>query len=188
MKRPPHPRQCSLARFFLVFLQIGVSSFGSNVAYAHRLLVDDWEWLGSDEFTDIWSICQVLPGPNIINWAIIVGMRFRGAPGAMAAVLGMILMPIVIVMALGLLYSAYGDRPEVHGFLRGIAPVAAGMLTATVARMAMTPRLRSWLAVFPLLAFLAVMAGLPLLMILCALAPLSIAAVWARHAKAKTGP
>jgi chromate transporter len=176
------PRDLSLGELFIAFLKIGVSGFGGTMVYGRRMMVEDWRWLTDDEFTDIWSLCQVLPGPNILNWSVCVGGRFRGAAGSFVAVMGMILAPISIVMVLGVLHSLYGQQPAVQAVLRGIAPVAAGLLVATALKMAATPRLRSWVAIFTVLAFLAVVAAkLPLLVILGALLPLSVAATWARR-------
>ena len=178
MRHPSHG-PLRLSELFIAFLKIGVSGFGGTMVYARRMMVEEWRWLTPDEFTDIWSLCQLLPGPNVINWAVCVGARFRGAAGAVSAVLGMILAPIAIVMILALLHSLYGDRPEVHALLRGIAPVAAGLLVATAIKMALTPRLYSWIAIFAIVSFLAVVAArLSLALVLGVLIPLSIAGAW----------
>ncbi len=171
----------SLAEVFWAFLKIGISGFGSTVVHARRMMVEEWRWLSAAEFDDIWSVCQALPGPNVVNWALCVGARFRGAAGAATAVLGIIGAPILIVMLLGLLHSLYGNRPEVHALLRGVSPVAAGLILSTAVKMAMGPRLRSWMAIFPVLSFCAVVVfKLSLGMILAVLLPLSVLAAWFR--------
>jgi chromate transport protein ChrA len=85
-------------------------------------------------------------------------------------------------MLLGWLHTVYGNRPEVHALLRGVSPVVAGLIFSTATKMALGPRLRSWLAIFPVLSFCAVVwARLPLATVLGICLPLSIAAAWLRE-------
>jgi len=46
--------------------------------FARRMLVEERRWLNAEEFTDVLSLCQLLPGPNIVNVAVCVGARFHG--------------------------------------------------------------------------------------------------------------
>src|SRR4051812_44795030 len=71
-----------------VFLQVSLCGFGGGLALAHRIVVDDRQWLTEPEFADIVSLCQFLPGPNIIGIAVCTGTRLRGAAGALAAAAG----------------------------------------------------------------------------------------------------
>ena len=73
---------------FFAFLTIGLSGFGGVLPWARRELVDRRGWLAAEAFNDILALCQSLPGPNIVNLSVVVGGRFAGAAGALAAVLG----------------------------------------------------------------------------------------------------
>lgn len=178
----------TLAQVFMAFLKIGLSGFGSTVVHARRLMVEQWRWLSAAEFDDIWARCQALPGANVVNWSVCVGARFHGASGSVVAVLGIIGAPVLIVMLLGWMHSQYGNRPEIQAMLRGVSPVVAGLIFSTATKMAMGPRLRSWMAVFPLLSFGAVvLAKLPLATVLGVGLPLAIAAAWYRERRAARG-
>lgn len=178
--------QISLWRLFIAFAQIGLSGFGSTVVYARHVVVEDWKWMTEDEFLDSWALCQLVPGPNMVNWSICVGSRFRGIAGALAAALGLVVPPVGIALLLGALHTRYGDVPAIQAALKGIAATAAGLLIATAVKMAATRRMLSWLAVFAVFAFLAVgVARVSLALVLAVLMPLSILAAWLKARRAR---
>ena len=83
---PPatHP-DLSLSELFLGFAKISVSSFGFHPPWALRLIVDEKKWMTPEEFNETFSLSQFLPGPNVVNMAVVFGSRMRGAPGAAVA-------------------------------------------------------------------------------------------------------
>ena len=87
-----------------VFLQVSLCGFGGGLALAHRIVVDERQWLTEPEFADIVSLCQFLPGPNIIGIAVCTGTRLRGAAGAIAAAAGFLVIPWGLGLAAGLLF------------------------------------------------------------------------------------
>lgn len=168
-----------VADLFMGFFMAGISGFGGVLPFARRMIVEERRWLTPAEFTDMWSLCQFLPGPNIINMSLALGMRYRGFPGAVACVLGLVGAPFLIMVGIGALYTQYGYVPEVRAVLRGIAAVAAGLFVAMAFKMAGSTRDRSWLMVFAVLAFAGIgLARLPLATVLLTLAPLSIGFAW----------
>lgn len=175
----------SPGELFYAFMKLGLQGFGGVLPVARHTLVDSYRWLTMDEFTDIVSRCQALPGPNIVNVSICIGARHFGARGAWAACSGILAVPFVVVLLLGVLYSGYAQVPAVASALRGVSAVAAGLIIATALRMAASPRMRSWRAVFGILAFGAVSyLRLPLALVLAVGVPVSIAAAWAGRKKA----
>jgi chromate transporter len=169
----------TVRELFAGFFGVGVSGFGGVLPWARRMLVEERRWLGPDEFTDVLSLCQFLPGPNIVNVAVTVGARFHGVRGALAAVVGLMAAPFAIVVALGALYTTYGHVPAVEATIRGISAVAAGLLVAMALKMAHTGFTR-WSAVIVAAAVFGgiALARFPLLAVLAVVAPLSVAAVW----------
>ena len=165
---------------FLRFTQVGVSGFGGVMPWARRMLVEERRWLSAEEFSEALSLCQLLPGPNIINMAMYVGTRFRGARGALAALMGLLGAPFAVVLLLGALFTHYGDLPAVAAAFRGISAAAAGLIVAMGLKMAASPRLRSPMAAFALAAFAAVaLVRMPLGLFLVIAAPASVAgAAW----------
>ncbi len=75
---------------FFTFLRITLLAFGGAIAWVHRTVVVEKRWLTEEEFGETLSLCQFLPGPNITNFAVVVGMRFRGLAGALAGLAGLI--------------------------------------------------------------------------------------------------
>lgn len=88
-----------------------------------------------EEFNAQLGLCQFLPGPNVINLAVVVGKRYQGLLGAIIAPLGLLAGPLAVVLLLALIYDHYGSLPLAQGMLRGIAAVGCGLLFATAWRM-----------------------------------------------------
>jgi chromate transporter len=159
------------------FLAVSLFGFGGGIVWARRIAVERRGWLGEAEFLDIVSLCQFMPGPNVVGVAVCVGARLRGAVGALAALAGFLLIPWTVGLALGAICLEYAHTPLLRNILGGISATAAGLLVATGLRLLLPHRRRPAVIVFAVLA-LALMAfsKLPLLVVLFMLAPLSIAA------------
>lgn len=121
---------------FWSFFWISTSGFGGALPWAERILVEERRWLTSAAFADLLALCQFVPGPNIVNVAVVIGARSCGIPGAVAGVAGLILPAFVLVVAAGALYDAFGGSPIVRSALNGLAAAAAGVLIALVPRLA----------------------------------------------------
>ena len=101
------------AELFLGFLSIGARSFGGVLPSAHYVMVEQRHWLTPEDFTETIGLCQVLPGPNIGNVAILLGKRWLGLRGAIVAFLGLFALPYLWVLVLALLYTRWAARPLV---------------------------------------------------------------------------
>ncbi|GGF35310.1 chromate transporter [Aliidongia dinghuensis] len=164
---------------FLGFLTVGVQGFGGVLPWARRMIVEERHWLSEVEFTDLLSLCQLLPGPNIVNLSIALGNRFAGPLGSLAAVTGLLAAPFAIVLALGMLYAAYGNSAALGGVFRNLGAAAAGLVLATAWKVAKPYIKRPEAIVVAAIAFVAVVGfGWPLVYVVLALAPISIAWVW----------
>ena len=169
----------SLSALFSAFLRITLSGFGGTLPWARRTLVDERHWLTDREFVDALSLCQFLPGPNVVNLSIVVGRQFRGVLGALSAVAGLVVAPFLIVLGLGILYARYGRLPEIDRILGGISAAAAGLVWAMGLQMAGTFARIPRAVIFAAMA--AVATGLlrwPILPVIAVLAPLSVVAAW----------
>jgi len=93
--------------------------------------------MSPEEFNAQLGLCQFLPGPNVVNLAVVVGKRYQGLAGAIVAPVGLLAGPVAIVLLLASLYDAYGSLPLAQSMLRGIAAVGAGLLFAMAWRMGM---------------------------------------------------
>jgi chromate transporter len=139
--------------------------------------------MNGKEFTDILALCQFLPGGNVINLAAAVGLRFRGWPGALAGLAGLMCAPCVIVVALGLFYARFQSEPAVrHGFA-GLAAAAGGMIVAMAVKIALPLRHDVVAAGLAGLTFVAIaVVRVPMLPTMAVMAPICIALAWRRGA------
>jgi len=129
-------RPASCTELFVVFTRLALQGFGGVLPVAQRELVERERWLTAQQFLEMLALSQVLPGPNVINLSLMVGQRFLGLRGALAAMAGMLCVPMVGVLLLAAL-AAQGQRhPMVSGALRGMGIVSAGLITATALKLA----------------------------------------------------
>jgi len=168
-----------LRDLFVAFLKVGLSGFGGVLPWARRMIVEERRWLTAAEFTDVLGLCQLLPGPNVVNVTVCVGARFGGAAGAVVSVAGLMAAPLAIVLLLAGVYAGWAHVPVVAGAMRGVAAAAAGLVAGMGLRMA-APHWRSPAALlFGGLTFVASgILQVKLLWTLAALAPLSVLAAW----------
>jgi chromate transporter len=174
-----HKANVSRFALFLSFSRISLSSFGGAIFWARREIVERQRWFAEREFLEMFTVGQLLPGPNVLNLTVMVGYRFAGWTGAAAAVAGFLGWPCLVVVGMGVLYQQYGALPQVQQALTGMSSVAAGLLLATVIKLAtVLPRhWRPWL--FGALAFVGVgVMRWPLLWVMGALAPWAVFAAW----------
>ncbi|QIB33815.1 chromate transporter [Ancylobacter pratisalsi] len=170
-----------LAQLFVGFLSVTVIAFGGVLPIARRALVDRYRWISPDEFTELIGLAQFLPGPNIVNLAIVVGGRFRGPAGAVAAFLGLVLAPAVGVVLASIAFSHYADVRAISDMLAGLAAAAAGLVIAMGLRMGepMLRRPRVHSIVVALAAFIAIaVLGLSLPVVMLTLGPVSVGLSW----------
>jgi chromate transporter len=176
----------TLAALFTEFLKVSLCSFGGGLVWARRAVVEQRHWMSEHEFADTLSLCQFLPGPNVIGIAVCVGAKLRGAIGALAALSGFVLIPCAVGFALGALYLQSAKLPVVQNTLGGVSAVAAGLLIATGVRLLMPHLGRPVVVLFAALAFAGVVfTALPLLVVLLGLAPLSIAVAAVQAGRAR---
>jgi chromate transporter len=136
----PVGRPSSPLDLFFTFTLLALQGFGGVLAVAQRELCERKRWLTHAQFVEILSIGQVLPGPSVVNVALIIGDRYFGWRGAFAALAGMMTLPLVIVLALAALYVEFAQLAAVAGALRGMAAVAAGLIIGTALRLAASLR------------------------------------------------
>jgi len=121
----------SLTELFVAFTRLALQGFGGVLAVAQRELVERLEWLSKEEFVETLAVAQVLPGPNVVNLSLMVGDRFFGTRGAIAALAGMLSVPAVIVLGLAAAYGELSQHPLAVNALRGMGAVSAGLVLAT---------------------------------------------------------
>jgi chromate transporter len=123
-----HPQ--SKADLFWSFTILALQGFGGVLAVVQRELVEKKRWMSREQFIEDWAVAQIMPGPNVINLALMIGGRYFGMAGALAGIAGMLAAPMVVVLVLAIAFGGVSDAPWAQGALRGMGAVSAGLIAA----------------------------------------------------------
>jgi chromate transporter len=187
----PPPRPASPAALFWAFTSLALQGFGGVLAVAQREIVERRGWVSREQFLELLSMSQVLPGPNIVNLGLMLGDRWFGLRGAFAAVAGLLSVPLVIVLGLASLYGEFAHLAPVAGALRGMAAVAAGLVVGTAWKLstALHGNVLGWpicLAIAALTFVAVAWFRWPLIGVLLVLGAAAVALAWSKLAPAKS--
>ena len=174
----------SLWQLVWTFNQIALASFGGGLsAWSREVIVVEKQWMGEEEFLSATTMCRILPGANQVNLAVFIGAKFRGIPGAFAAAFGLTAIPVLIVLALAIVYFRFHQVPSLQKVLHG-AVAAAVALTLAMAVKTGRKCLHSPVAVLLFIATFLLNGVLrwPLLVVLAIVGPLSLIWAWPRQA------
>jgi chromate transporter len=128
---PGLARPSSKSDLFLSFTWLALQGFGGVLAVVQRELVDKKRWMSREQFVEDWAVAQILPGPNVVNLSMMIGGRYFGLPGALSALAGMLLAPLLVALVLVALIGTWAETRDAQAALRGMGAVAAGLITAT---------------------------------------------------------
>ena len=177
----------NLLALYLAFAQISVSAFGGALPWARRILVDQRKWMEPEDFASTLALCQFLPGPNIVNMSIAFGNRLHGWRGALAAFVGLMAAPLVIIITLGLLYLRFGRLGALGGMFTALGASAGGLIVATAAQMAVPIIRKTPVTAVPVIVAAFTLAGLlrwPLPAVMAVLAPIGLFVAWRMRPRA----
>lgn len=178
---PPERPPPTVWSMFVAFSLASLSGFGGVMPFARRMIVDERRWMTQEEFNETFSMAQFVPGPNMLNFAVVFGARNAGAVGALVATSGLLVPPVLLVMGLGALYARFGELPALQGILRGLAAAAAGLIIAAAIRMT-EPLFRREAGPAPYVAvilFLGVgVMRMPMIWAVAAVIPFSVLLAW----------
>jgi len=189
------PRPASVQALFWAFSWLALQGFGGVLAVVQRELVDKKQWLTLEEFVEDWAVAQIMPGANVVNLSLIVGDRYFGWRGALAALAGMLALPLAVVLVLTVSLSGMADSPMVQGALRGMGAVSAGLIAGTGLKMVVALRTnamgRANCAALAILTFIAIgLLRIPLVWVLLGLGAPAMAWAYvcllAQHKGART--
>lgn len=123
-----HPR--SKTDLFVSFTLLALQGFGGVLAVVQRELVDKKRWMTREQFVEDWAVAQIMPGPNVVNLSLMIGGRYFGWRGALTALAGMLVAPLVVVLMLAVAFGSVSDAAWAQGALRGMGAVSAGLIAA----------------------------------------------------------
>ena len=176
----PPREKVSLFELAGTFNHIALASFGGGLSvWSREVLVVEKQWMGEAEFLSAMTMCRIMPGANQVNMAVFAGSKMRGLLGAAAALFGLCLMPVVLIMVAGFFYFRFKEVPAVKGVLHGASSAAVAL---TLAMVIQTGK-KCLTGLMPVLLFAAafVLTGilrLHLPVALAILAPISLVWAW----------
>jgi chromate transporter len=130
----------SRTTLFLSFLKMGLLGFGGVLPWARRVIVDERRWLDDREFAELIGLCQVLPGPNVVNLSVIIGARSHGPVGSVIAVTGILLVPVALMLVIATFYAAVSHASLARNAIAGASAAAAGLIIGTGVRLLVQTR------------------------------------------------
>lgn len=125
-------------KLFVSTFTLSAFTFGGGyvmVPLMKKRFVDQYHWIEEDEMLDLVALAQSSPGPMAVNGAILVGYRLAGMPGALVAIVGTVLPPLVILSVVSLFYTIFRDSPAVAAVLKGMQAGVAAVICDVVAGM-----------------------------------------------------
>ena len=120
-----------LINIFLTFLRISPLTFGGGyvmIPLLEREMVEKKKWIKSEDIVDIFAISESVPGAIAINSATFIGYHLMGIPGAIFAMLGMLLPSFIIILILATAFLRFQDNIYVQAAFRGIRPAIVGLI------------------------------------------------------------
>ena len=122
-----------------VWFRIGLLSFGgpaAQIALMHRMVVEERNWLTERQYLNALSFCMLLPGPEAMQLATYAGWRLHGIAGGLAAGLAFVLPGAAVVLALSMIYAAFGNVPFVEAIFLGVKAAVLVIVIEALLRIA----------------------------------------------------
>lgn len=145
---------------FWSFFKVGAFTIGGGYAMIplmQRELVDKHHWMNEEEFLDHVSLSQTMPGVFAVNMASMVGYRLRGVRGAVAAVVGNVVVPIAAILLIAIFLRSFREIPVVECIFMGLRPAVVALIAAPVFTMARNAKVtwsNCWIPIVCALAIL----------------------------------
>ena len=152
----------ALPSIFLSFLKISPVTFGGGYAMIpliEKEVVERRKWLETKDLADIFAVSESVPGAIAVNSATFIGYRLAGAPGAAAAMAGVLLPAFLIVLLLSFVFLQYQHHPKVEAAFQGIRAAIVALICYAGYKIGKT-------AVFDLTTLLAAAAAVAVLLLL----------------------
>src|SRR5215204_5653148 len=129
----------SFRQLLSVFGRIGLLSFGGpagQIALMHTVLVEERAWLSEQRYLRALNFCMMLPGPEAMQLATYAGWRLHGVKGGLMAGLLFVLPGALVVLALSMLYAAFGNLPWIEAIFFGVKAAVLAIVIEALLRVA----------------------------------------------------
>ena len=155
-------------QLFITFFKIGLFTFGGGwamISIIQREIVDKHHWLSAEEFLDLLSVAQAMPGILAVNISSVVGDHLRGLKGSLAAALGTILPSFLIILfiAMFLTPDVIKNNAVVAAIFKGIRPAVVALIVAPVLTTARTAGINWKTIIIPVAVALLIYSKIPII-------------------------
>ncbi|HOU69662.1 MAG TPA: chromate transporter [Paludibacteraceae bacterium] len=137
-------------QLFRIFLGIGAFTLGGGYAMlsmVEKAIVEQKKWVKEDEFWDMITVVQTIPGVFAINTALYVGYKIKGFRGAASAALGAALPSFLIILLVAIFFVQIKDNEIVERIFKGIRPCVVALILAPSIKMIQSAKL-TWKTIF----------------------------------------
>ncbi len=126
-----------LLKVFLTFFKISALTLGGGYAMVPVIQknLENKGWMTTEDFYNLLTLAQALPGPIAFNTSWMVGKRIAGMPGAVLAPVAVLLPPFFAIVAASSIIMSFGDNAYVQGFLKGAYGALIGMIAGLVFKL-----------------------------------------------------
>jgi len=141
---------------FVVFFYVAIFTVGGGIAMVpllQRVLVEKKRYLIEKEFTEIFSLAQILPGSLMINMATFTGYRLAGFPGALFSCIAITIPPLTIITVIAMVYANFIEFPLIRKLMLGILAGVVGEVVGITVKMFKKTRFTPFKVLILLLSF-----------------------------------
>lgn len=153
-------------KLFITFFKIGAFTFGGGwamISMMEREIVTNHKWLNQEDFLDLVSISQSMPGILAVNMSVIIGDRLNGLKGSLFAALGTILPSFVLILlfAIFLTPETIKNNTIINNIFKGIRPAVVALIIAPVISTAKSAKINKKTIFIPIVVATAISLGIP---------------------------
>lgn len=153
-------------KLFITFFKIGTFTFGGGwamISMMEREIVTNHKWLNQEDFLDLVSISQSMPGILAVNMSVIIGDRLNGLKGSLFAALGTILPSFVLILlfAIFLTPETIKNNTIINNIFKGIRPAVVALIIAPVISTAKSAKINKKTIFIPIIVATAISLGIP---------------------------
>lgn len=155
-------------KLFTTFFKIGMFTFGGGwamISIVQREVVDKNKWLTNDEFLDLITVTQSLPGILAVNMSVVIGDRLSKLKGSLAAALGTILPSFLIILAIAIFLTpeTIKNNDILTRIFMGIRPAVVALILVPVITTAKASKINYKTALIPIFVAILIWLGLPVI-------------------------
>jgi chromate transporter len=136
--RPAAAGRVALRKIFASFARVGAVLFGGGYAMLpllEREVVARRGWCTHEEMSDYYAMAQLVPGVVAVNTAMLLGHRLRGFWGTVAATVGVVLVPFVVILAYAVAFERLAGARALEHAMAGLRPAVAGLMLGVAYKM-----------------------------------------------------